>query len=316
MKTLEDLQSSQPHAVGRIRSAREAGRLHHAHIIASPDANASLELGLAVALELLKPESERGQPESPCYRKIAGGNHPDFIHIQPDDRRIIRIDAIRAMSSRLALSPSEANMQVVLIEAADTMNAAAQNALLKTLEEPPGHCCFLMTVRRYRSLLPTVRSRSQKIQLTPSAHADASAELMEVGVPKAIAPTLAALVGADTERALKMVEDGALDIYESLQALGKNRDIHQTLSLAAELGRSAERTELALSLLTIELRDRLAQKHHASAEQLYTRPEGTTDVASLLNTARELEDLRSKLVYNPNRTMSLERIFLHLTGQL
>ena len=139
---------------------------------------------------------------------------------------------------------------------------------------------------------------------------------MEAGVPQTIAPTLAALVGADTERALKMVEDGALDIYESLQELNQKRDIHHTLGLASELGRSAERTELALSLLTIELRDRLAQRHQATTDQLYTSPHGTTDAASLLSTAKELELLRSKLVYNPNRTMSLERIFLHFTGQL
>ena len=316
MKTLEDLQNSQADVVGRLRSALKTGRLHHAHIMAGPDAQASLELGLAMALELLAPEGEEAVPESPTYRKIAGGNHPDLIHLKPDDRGIIRIDAIRAMSSRLALSPSEASMQVVLIEAADCMNAAAQNALLKTLEEPPGRCCFLMSVRRYRSLLPTVRSRSQKLQLTPAPHAAASGKLIEGGVPASIAPTLAALVGADTERALKMVEDGALDVYESLQALREKRDIHHTLSLAAELGRSAERTELALSLMTIELRDRLAQKHHATRDHLYTSPSGSADTASLLSTAKELELLRGKLVYNPNRTMSLERIFLHFTGQL
>ena len=316
MKTLEDLQSSQADAVRRIQSARKTDRLHHAHIIASPDAQASLELGMAVALELLAPEGEQVVPESPTYRKIAGGNHPDLIHLKPDDRGIIRIDVVRAMSSRLALSPSEASMQVVLIESADSMNPAAQNALLKTLEEPPGQCCFLMTVRRYRSLLPTVRSRSQKLQLTPAPHASASAQLIAGGVPASIAPTLAALVGADQERALKMVEDGALDIYESLQELSQKRDIHHTLGLAADLGRSAERTELALSLMTIELRDRLAKRHHATSEQLYTSPSGTSETASLLSTAKELEILRGKLVYNPNRTMSLERLFLHFTGQL
>ena len=87
MKTLEDLQSSQADAVRRIQSARKTDRLHHAHIIASPDAQASLELGMAVALELLAPEGEQVVPESPTYRKIAGGNHPDLIHLKPDDRK-------------------------------------------------------------------------------------------------------------------------------------------------------------------------------------------------------------------------------------
>ncbi len=316
MKILQDLQSTQPEAIRRIQSARETGRLHHAHIIASPDAKASFELAHAVALDLLAPEAERGDRESPSHRKMSGGNHPDFIHIAPDERNRIRIDAIRAMSSRLALSPSEAAMQVVLIEAADSMNAAAQNALLKTLEEPPGHCCFLMTVRRYRSLLPTVRSRSQKLQLIPTQHTEATSQLREAGIPESIAPTLAALVGPDVERAEQMVEDGALEIYESLQELTRENDIHQTLNLAAELGRSAERTDIALSLLAIELRDRLAQNRLAHVEHLYTNPQGQTDTDILVNTAQALETLRSKAAFNPNRTMNLERIFLELTGQL
>ena len=316
MRSLQELEPHQGEAVKRIQSARQAGRFHHAYIIAGTDAKAALELGQAIALDLLAPDSERNDPTSPSYRKMAGGNHPDFIHIAPDERRTIKIEPIRTMSGRLALSPSEASMQVVLIECADSMNPAAQNALLKTLEEPPGKCCFLMTVRRYRSLLPTVRSRSQKLQLVPIDHREATARLEQEGVPKSIAASLAALVGTDAERALKMVEDGAVEIHEALQSLTKKNEITHTLGLAADLGRSAERTEIALSLLAIELRDRLAQGRQAHDEQLYTKPGNLADSRILTETARELEILRSKMVFNPNKTMSLERLFLQLTGQL
>jgi len=108
-------------------------------------------------------------------KKISRGSHPDVMVIEPAENGSILIDDIRKSISQTAYRPFEGKCRVVIIDEADRLVLQAQNALLKTLEEPPNSSQFVLITSRVDTLLATVRSRCQRLnfgQLTPSQISD------------------------------------------------------------------------------------------------------------------------------------------------
>ncbi len=90
-------------------------------------------------------------------------NHPDFKIISPDEKDSIKIEVIRQLIKDASIKPIQSEYKIYIIDDCDKMTVQAQNALLKTLEEPPSHVIFILITSKYFSLLDTIRSRSQKI---------------------------------------------------------------------------------------------------------------------------------------------------------
>jgi DNA polymerase-3 subunit delta' len=101
--------------------------------------------------------------------KIARGIHPDVLVIEPGDSGAIKIDQVRDAVDRAGYRPFEGRRRVVIIRDADTLVPAAQNALLKTLEEPPASSLFVLATSRPDALLPTVRSRCVRLTFSHTA---------------------------------------------------------------------------------------------------------------------------------------------------
>lgn len=97
-------------------------------------------------------------------RRIARGVNADVVVIEPDDTGSIKIDRVRDVVERTAYRPFEGRHRVVIIDGADNLVVQAQNALLKTLEEPPGTSSFVLVTSQPDTLLPTVTSRCQRLR--------------------------------------------------------------------------------------------------------------------------------------------------------
>jgi DNA polymerase III delta' subunit len=110
---------------------------------------------------------------SPC-RRIARGMHPDVLSVEPGDNGSIKIDQVRDVIGRAAYRPFEGRVRVVIVDEADAMVPAAQNALLKTLEEPPASSIFILVTSRPDLLLPTVLSRCVKLWFAAGMDVDAA----------------------------------------------------------------------------------------------------------------------------------------------
>jgi|MDSW01.1.fsa_nt_gb DNA polymerase-3 subunit delta' len=313
MTSLAELEKHQPEAVAHIQQVFASGRLHHAYVLAGPDSGDCSALAQAMVERALCQETQ--DPENCiCRKKLRGGNHPDFISIEPDDKGIIRIDAIRDIASRLSLKAIESERKVILIQGADTMNPAAQNALLKTLEEPPGPCCFILTVKRFRSLLPTVRSRSQRIRLQAPSPEKAIQTLVEGGVDSEVAPVLAAIVGTDVDAALEKVDQGAAEILSTLKEAIASPNLGEVTDIAEDIGNPRPRADLTFELLSVELRNQLAHLQGVSTGAHLGEALPNLKLANILSAIERLEQLQKKWVFNPNRRLGLESVLLCLKG--
>ena len=168
-------------------TAAWAQRAHACIIAAQPEPGYALARQTAQAM-LCSAQADR-RPCGVCRdcRKVLHDTHPDVIVVarQTDDkgkmRREIYVDQIREVIASAAVLPSEAERKVYILRDAGTMNAAAQNALLKLLEEPPSFDAFLLVADSEDQLLETVRSRCAVLRengedAPPSPEARALAE--------------------------------------------------------------------------------------------------------------------------------------------
>jgi DNA polymerase III subunit delta' len=145
----------------------------------------------------------------PSCRRFARGIHADLLLVEPGDTGSIKIEQVREIIDRAAYRPFEGRRRVVVIDDADALVPAAQNALLKTLEEPPSLSQFLLVTSRPDVLLPTVRSRCPCLRFRPLDIRDIAGALVARGRSEAEARALAAASDGSLGRAL---ESSAADV--------------------------------------------------------------------------------------------------------
>src|SRR5476649_1892295 len=175
-----------------------------------------------------------------CSR-IARGVHPDVIFVSPGDSGAIKIDQVRDVVDRAQYRPFEGRRRVVIIDDADALAPPAQNALLKTLEEPPPSSVFILVTSRPDVLLPTVLSRCPQLRFRPLSAADIATALMARGHNETEA------------RAVAATADGSLGhaLQESAGELVESRDLAQrVLENAAAQHDPARRVGQAQLLVT------------------------------------------------------------------
>lgn len=221
-----------------LTRAIETGRLPHALLLTGPDAVGKRALARAFAATLLC--SDPATPRDACgacreCRRVAHLNHPGFAIVTRlpkkdkdsakqveaqvsgadlDDADLassIVVAQIRDLVARAVRPVSEGRFQMFVVEPADRMNEEAQNALLKTLEEPPTGTVLVLSTARPHALLPTVRSRCLTLDLAPLRPERLAEELVARGLAAEEARVRAALAGGRPGAAL------SLD-FESLDA--------------------------------------------------------------------------------------------------
>ena len=164
----------QARVVATLQRAIERDRVPHAYLFSGPPGAPLIDtaLALAAALNCSAPRSESGEPGArgcgncESCTKIAGGIHPDIVTlVREGAAQIVPIESVRnQVIARIALPPHEAQIRVFVVEEATAMAPPAANALLKTLEEPPARTLFVLCTTAPEQLLPTIRSRCQRIR--------------------------------------------------------------------------------------------------------------------------------------------------------
>ena len=201
-------------------------------------------------------EVERCECCSACVQ-MATGVHPDFSYVtRPPGRVDVLIEQVRELIVELGTRPARSQTRIAIIDDAETLNIPAQNALLKTLEEPPGHAILFLVTSSERALLDTVRSRMRPVRFPALPVADIEAILERRGVEdKVRAGALARLARGSAARAIALAAGVEPPMKELLAALSnaKSMDFARANALAQEFfanrGDAADNFELLARLL-------------------------------------------------------------------
>ncbi|TXH63076.1 MAG: DNA polymerase III subunit delta' [Tolumonas sp.] len=154
----------------RFQKVWASNRIPHAFLLVGPSGMGKAALAAEWASLFL---CEQPQQESACgvchsCQLLRQHSHPDWHLYGADDTKSIGVDTIRQLSAQLVHSPQQGKGKVAVISQAERMTEAAENALLKTLEEPPGNSLLILLAESAMKLLPTITSRCQVWSL----HAD------------------------------------------------------------------------------------------------------------------------------------------------
>lgn len=164
-------------AAALLLRAAARGRVGHAYLLAGGDRSERQAVARRLAAALLCERQGEGRPCEGCRacRKVAAGNHPDLLWIAPGSSRSgiesLKREAVEDLVGQVWLRPVESGRKVAIVEGADTLTAEAGNALLKTLEEPPGDVVFCLLAEHAGAVLPTLASRCRPVRLPPPAPA-------------------------------------------------------------------------------------------------------------------------------------------------
>jgi DNA polymerase-3 subunit delta' len=203
----------------RLTAERE--RLPHALLLHGSAGIGKRALAMELARWLLcqAPKTDGGCDECPSCQWFAQGGHPDFRLIEPAAEaegaeegkkggKRITVDQVREVVEFLTLSAHQGGWRAVVLQPAEALGVAAANALLKTLEEPPGDVRFVLASEAAHQLLPTIRSRCLTHAMAWPCAEDALAWLQAQGLGAAEAGTLLRAAGGRPDDALLFAVSG------------------------------------------------------------------------------------------------------------
>ncbi len=327
----------QERALDPLRAALGRGALHHAYLFAGPE---GVGKGTAARLLAQAANCERGfDPCGECLpcRKIARGVHPDVVAVAEErtmaragtwepksgraPSRDIVVDQIRdVVDRRLSLRRLEARRRFVILDPADAMNPQAQNALLKTLEEPPDDTTLVLVAAAADALLPTVRSRCLRVPFRPLPAALVEERLRAAGHAPEAARLAASLSGGSLGKALAL-DDQALaerrEAVEQAAALDPG-DARGWIAFASARGKDRAAAGEICELLLVWLRDVLARavagdRAELALGDLATSTAAATSRLSPQEALRRIERVRQALRalrQNASPALALERMLI------
>ena len=248
----------QQSVVEALRRALDGGRLPHALLFAGPPGVGKATCAGILAQALNCAELGPGDACGECTscRKVERGLHPDVLWMAPEPRTV-GISAVRRAVTATAYRPYEGNRRVVVVDDAHALTIEAQNAFLKTLEEPPASSAIILVTPAPGSLLATVRSRCQSLRFSPLPQPLVRAYLSEKrGLDPDEARLRAALTPGSIGRSLSLDLDGYAPLLEAvvealrLAQVGGAGVVRAAESLAS-IGTGETATQRAVSTLEV-----------------------------------------------------------------
>jgi DNA polymerase III subunit delta' len=307
-------------ALSALEGARAVDRMPHALLI---DGGAGTGAGCvamwAAQLVLCASAHPCGQCQS-C-RRVESGQHPDLTLVRPaEDSKQIRVDQVRELCAELALTSHQGGYKVAIIEPADTLNRAAANALLKTLEEPQPRTLLVLVAAAPSRLPATLVSRCQRIHVRRPSRKESLAWLERMRGPgqwnavldvmgeaplaaAGLDPAHVAAVRSEVSRTLDALCAGTADPVAAAEHWSRT-DLEVRLACLENWLTDRIRHGLGVPTHAAELRTTAHSRHADSVYKTY----------SLFARLDEVRGLKAALAGPINRSLALESLLRSITA--
>lgn len=308
-----------------ISSAVENNRVSHAYILNGERGSGKKMLANLFAMTLLC-ETGDNEPCGKCHscKQAESGNHPDIIRVTHEKPNSISVDDIRTqVNNTVDIKPYQGPYKVYIIPQADMMTPQAQNAILKTIEEPPSYAVFLLLTENAETLLPTINSRCVMLKLRNIKDTLIKKYLMEnLEIPDYKADMCTAFAQGNMGRAIMLANSYHFNEIreEAVQLLKHISEMELNEIVAAVKNISVYKLEITdyLDIIMIWYRDVLLYKATKEIDKVVFKDQ----LQSIKEQARKssyegielilesLEKAKARLKANVNFDLVMELLFL------
>lgn len=315
----------QDHIKDHMRKAIENNKVSHAYILSGEAGTGRKSLADAFALTILC-EQEGSNPCMSCHscKQVLSGNHPDLIDVTHEKPSSIGVDDIREqINDTIMIRPYSGNYKIYIVDEAEKMTVQAQNALLKTIEEPPSYAVIILITTNPDAFLPTILSRCVQLKIKPLRDSMIRDYLTDnLSVPEIRADVYAAFARGNLGRAKKIAESEDFQhLYDELLYMMKhirNMDISMLLHYIKKLKDEDADLFECLDFMQIWYRDVLMFKVTKDANLLIFKDEYSTINEISQKTGYDgfesileaIDKAKVRLEANVNMELALELMFL------
>ena len=263
-----------------LQGALSSGKTSHAYII-NGEKNSGKEFIANIFAMALQCEAQGNDPCCECVacKQVENKNHPDVIRVTHEKPNTISVDDIRTqVNGDIVIKPYKGPKKIYIISEAEKMNAAAQNALLKTLEEPPQYGVIILLTSNLEAFLPTIVSRCIVLNMKPVSDSMVQEFLMkEYHLPDYKAAVCAAFARGNVGKARQLASSEDFDNIKneavSLLKYIDEMEIHEITKAIKKMGEYKLEINDYLDILEIWYRDALMFKATKDANHLIFKEE-------------------------------------------
>lgn len=307
-----------------INSLRRS-KLSHAYIFDGPVGSGRRAMALALAQAIFCQAPQDGDACGVCVecRKTANGNHPDLVWIEPDGATI-KISQIEDLQKGFSFKSNPSKTRVYVMLEAERLSAPAANSLLKFLEEPQSSIIALLLTVNGQALLPTIRSRSQRISFYPTSKKETIQQLCEEGFsPHLVVPAVQLTAGLAAARELiqgnGFAEARNVVIQLMKEALTRLPTAMITLQNRWLKTEWAEHTPILLDLQHLWFKDMILLNYGRSAEVVFAdqvdwmapQAQAKSSVYWIKGMERTAE-VKKRIRMNANPQLAIEQMLIEI----
>lgn len=295
--------------------ALKANRLSHAYVMEGEEGMGKKTLVEAIANYLLCPEKQGDDICGKCRAcvQFQSGNHPDVIEVTPSKKTGYGVDDIREMVlDDVNIRPYQSEYKIYLIAQAETMSVAAQNVLLKTIENPPAYALFFLMTTNKERLLETILSRCVLLRMGRLSPKEMEEFLERRG--QAEKRDLIPYAEGNIGKLLQLTESESFqemkkDLENLLEQFVKRQD-YDIMNQVGLLEKYEDNLQQALNILQILLRERLRKSQFCGME-FQNQPVFTEgNEQRYFKLSQNILTAKKQLVSNVNKNLIIWNLFL------
>lgn len=317
--------------IEHLQNATKSGKISHAYLFTG-EPGSGKKLMATLFATLLQCEKGRANPCMKCAscKKALSQNHPDIIMVTHEKQNVITVSEIREqLVNTVDIKPYESRYKIYIVNEAEKMNPQAQNALLKTIEEPPAYAIIMLLASNPDALLSTILSRCVRLNLKTVSDKDVREYLInEMHLPDYEAEVAAAFAQGNIGRAQEAASgDAFANLAHRTVQIIKDIDklqIYEIVEVVKELSEEKNNIDDFLDILLLWFRDVLLYKATRETDNLVFRRElseirreaSVCSYEGLQEIIDSIEKAKTRLHANVNFDLTLELLFLTIAENM